>query len=78
MATVRVFLFQPTPGAEAIVATLRFGWLEAADEERPSEREVILRYSLADARWTFERLVALLERYHPCWRRLVAVSLVGR
>jgi hypothetical protein len=70
----RVFAYHPTPATEAIVATLRFGGTEVAEEERPSPREVILRYS----RTTFAMLVALLDRLHPLWRNLVSLSPIER
>ena len=76
--TFRVFLFHLSPGTESIVATLRFGGLEEAEEERPSEHEVILRYPPGEPRITLERLVALLDRYHPSWRRLVTLSSIAR
>ena len=77
MAAFRVFEYHPAPATEAIVATLRFGGIEVA-EERPSAREVILRYSPRDTRTTFAMLVALLDRLHPLWRNLVSVSPIER
>jgi hypothetical protein len=53
VAAFRVFMYHPTPATEAIVATLRFGGMEVAEEERPSAHEVILRYSPRDTRTTF-------------------------
>jgi hypothetical protein len=73
VATFRVFVFQLSPGAEAIVATLHLG-LGDADEERPREREVILRAPAVDTRSAVEHLVALLGRYHPCWPELIELS----
>ena len=78
MAAFRVFLYHPTPATEAIVATLRFGGMEVAEEERPSAHEVILRYSPRDTRTTFATLVALLDRLHPLWRDLVSLSPIER
>jgi hypothetical protein len=77
VAAFRVFLYHPSPATEAIVATLRFGGVEVAEEERPSEREVILRYS-RDTRTTFAMLVALLDRLHPLWRTLISLSPIER
>ena len=67
-------MYHPTPATEAIVATLRFGGIEVAEEERPSAHEVILRYSVRDSRTTCALLVALLDRLHPSWRNLVSLS----
>lgn len=78
MAAFRVFLYHPTPETEAIVATLRFGGIEVAEEERPSAHEVILRYSPRDSGTTFAKLVALLDRLHPLWRDLVSLSPIER
>jgi hypothetical protein len=78
VAAFRVLLYHPTPATEAIVATLRFGGIEVAEEERPSAREVILRYSPPDTRTTFAMLVALLDRLHPLWRDLVSLSPIER
>ena len=78
MAAFRVFLYYPTPATEAIVATLRFGGTEVAEEERPSAHEVILRYSPRDSRTTCASLVALLDRLHPLWRDLVSLSPIER
>jgi hypothetical protein len=74
----RVYLYHPTPATEAIVATLRFGAIEVAEEERPSAHEVILRYSARDSRTTFALLVALLDRLHPLWRNLISLSPIER
>src|SRR5690349_5543216 len=57
----RVFLFHLSPGTESIVATLRFGGLEEAEEERPGEHEVILRYPAGAPHTTLDRLVSLLD-----------------
>ena len=73
-----MFLFHLRPGTESIVATLRCSGLEEAEEERPSEHEVILRYPPGAPRTTLERLVALLDRYHPNWRQLVTLSAIVR
>ena len=78
MAAFRVFMYHPTPAAEAIVATLRFGGSEVAEEERPSAHEVILRYSSRDSATTFASLVALLDRLHPLWRDLISLSAIER
>ena len=78
VAAFRVFLYYPTPATEAIVATLRFGGAEVAEEERPSADEVILRYSPRDSRTTCASLVALLDRLHPLWRDLVSLSPMER
>ncbi len=78
MAAFRVFMYHPTPATEAIVATLRFGGIEVADEERPSAHEVILRYPPRDPRTTCASLVALLHRLHPLWRDLVSRSPMER
>ena len=71
-------LFHLSPGTESIVATLRFGGLEEAEEERPSKHEVILCYPPGAPHTTLERLVARLDRSHPCWRRLVTLSSIAR
>lgn len=73
-----MFLFHLSPGAISIVATLRFGGPEAADEECPSEHEVILRYPTGAPHTTLDRLVALLDRYHANWRQLVTLSAITR
>jgi len=78
VAAFRVFMYHPTPSTEAIVATLRFGGIEAAEEERPSAHEVILRYAARDSATTFAMLVALLDRLHPLWRNLVSLSPIER
>lgn len=67
-------MYHPTPATEAIVATLRFGGADVAEEERPSSHEVILRYSARDSGATCGLLVALLDRLHPLWRDLVSLS----
>jgi hypothetical protein len=71
-------MYHPTPETEAIVATLRFGGIEVAEEERPSTHEVILRYSPRDSVTTFALLVALLDRLHPLWRNLTSLSPIER
>jgi hypothetical protein len=71
----RIYLFHLSPGAEAIVATLRVG-LGDADEERPQPREVILSAPDAEPRAAHARLLGLLERFHPRWRDLVTLSRV--
>jgi hypothetical protein len=72
-------MYHPTPATEAIVATLRFGGIEVAEEEeRPSAHEVILRYSPPDSGTTFALLVALLDRLHPLWRNLIGLSPIER
>jgi hypothetical protein len=71
-------MYHPTPATEAIVATLRFGGIEVAEEERPSAHQVILRYPPRDSGTTFALLVALLDRLHPLWRDLVSLSPLER
>lgn len=69
-------MYHPTAATEAIVATLRFGGIEVAEEQRPSAHEVILRYSPRDSGTTFAQLVALLDRRHPLWRDLISLAPV--
>jgi len=76
--TFRVFLFHLSPDTESIVATLRFGGSEAAEEDALSEHEVILRYPPGAPHTTLDRLVALLDLYHPNWRQLVTLSAITR
>ena len=73
MATIRVFKVLSTPEAEAIVATLRVA-LGEAEEELPAPREVLLHAQVPDLRLLLGRLVSLLDRYHPYWRRLITLS----
>lgn len=73
-----MFRFHLSPGTESIVATLRFSGSGAAEEEGLSEHEVILRYPPGAPHTTLERLVALLDSYHPNWRQLVTLSAITR
>jgi hypothetical protein len=76
--TFRVFLFRLSPASVSIVATLRFGGPKAGDEERRSEHETILHYPPGAPHTTLERLVALLDCYHPGWRQLITLAPVTR
>jgi hypothetical protein len=73
-----VYLFALSPGAEAIVATLRSELGDDAVEKRPRRHEVVLSADADDQRELFERLLSVLERYHPEWRMLVELEPVGR
>jgi hypothetical protein len=73
----RVFMYVPSPPAEALTAALRVE-LGECDEERPTRQEVILRSPLPEPKPVLERLVRYLERYHPQWRQFISLSTIAR